>query len=132
MNTKLQVQQDKEDAKRAHQSRQTSSRYKSALKELSAIEREMGALLEIRGGNHSHSILPYRKRTKSEATVVVCASDWHVEEEVRKSKVSGLNQYNLDIAKFRAHQFFLRAIKLTKKEQQDIPIKEMVLFLGGD
>ena len=132
MSIKTEVRHDRILVSAVEKERSTSKKYNRAVKELSAVEREMEALLEIKGSTKTHSINPRLAHTKSEATVVVCASDWHVEEEVKKSKVSGLNQYNLDIARFRAHQFFVRAAKLTKKEQQDIPIKEMVLFLGGD
>jgi len=123
---------DKARVSLVERERATSKKYARAVKELSAVEREFNALLEIKASNKTHAIIPYKGNMKSEATVVVCASDWHVEEEVKAAKVSGLNRYNLDIAQSRAHQFFSRAIKLTKKEQQDIPIRNMVLFLGGD
>lgn len=110
----------------------TDRKYRGALRQIDALEREMSALLHIKETSYTHTIEPYRSGDKSEATAVVLASDWHVEEEVKRSKVSGLNRYNLDIAKARAHQFFQRAVKMVQKEQQDIPIKEMVLWLGGD
>lgn len=132
MSTKTDLNDDKDRVSLVERERTTSKKYGKALKELTAVERELNALLQIKGGSKVHAISPKLPPHKSEATVVVCASDWHVEEEVKMSKVSGLNKYNLDIAKQRAHQFFVRAVKLTRKEQQDIPIKEMVLFLGGD
>lgn len=132
MSIKSDLLADKARVSLVEKERATSKKYARAVKELSAVEHEFNALLEIKASNKTHAIVPYVGGKKSEATVVVCASDWHVEEEVKAVKVSGLNRYNLDIAKSRAHQFFSRAIKLTRKEQQDIPIKEMVLFLGGD
>lgn len=132
MSIKEELVHDKKHVHIVERERVTGRKYKRAVKELTALEKEFDALLEIQKGTKTHAIRPYRSGVRSEATVVVCASDWHVEEEVKRSKVSGLNQYNLDIAKARAHQFFQRAVKLTVKEQQDIPIKEMVLFLGGD
>ena len=129
---KSELLNDKARVSLVEKERATSKKYARAVKELSAVEREFNALLEIKASNKVHAIVPYVGGKKSEATVVVCASDWHVEEEVKAVKVSGLNRYNLDIAKSRAHQFFSRAIKLTQKEQQDIPIRNMVLFLGGD
>ena len=126
------LKQDKIHISNKEKEQATNKKYKKALQEISALEKEMAALLEIKEHHQTISIRSRKDNKKSEATVIVCASDWHVEEEVKKSKVSGLNEYNLDIAKFRAEQFFRRAIKLTQKEQQDIPIKEMVLFLGGD
>ena len=113
-------------------SQRTDRKYRGALRQLGALERELNAALAIKGTNYTHIIEPYRSGDKSEATAIVLASDWHVEEEVRYSKTSGLNRYNLDIAKIRAHQFFQRAVKMMQKEQQDIPIKEMILWLGGD
>lgn len=132
MSTKSEVKQDKAHVSLVERERSTSKKYNQAVRELSAVEKEMEALLQIRASEKNHVISAYRQHLKSEATAVVMATDWHVEEEVKASKVGGLNRYNLDIAKKRADQFFQRAVKLTKKEQQDIPIREMVLFLGGD
>jgi len=127
----MDISKDKANNRLAEKEKEVSKKYRGALKEIHSLEREMDALLEIKKSKNVHQIKSRRSVT-SEATVVVCASDWHVEETVLKSKVSGLNEYNLDIAKERANQLFVKAVKLTRKEQQDIPIKDMVLFLGGD
>lgn len=128
----MDIKDDKAHVSLVERERVTSKKYKSAVRELNAHEKELNALLQIQKGRRVHSIRRRLPSKSSEATAIVCASDWHVEEEVKKCKVSGLNQYNLAIAKKRAEQFFVRALKLVRKEQQDIPIKEMVLFLGGD
>lgn len=108
-------------------------KYNGALHELQQLRREQDAFMSIASSEKTtHVIEPFRSHEKSEATAIVLASDWHVEEEVKRAKTSGLNRYNLDIAKARADQFFSRAVKMIQKEQQDIPIREMVLFLGGD
>jgi hypothetical protein len=112
--------------------KQAEKKYRTAIREITALENELGALLKMKGATYTHEITPAFTEQKSEATAVVLASDFHVEEEVRKSKVNGLNHFNLDIAKARVHQFFQRIVKMVRKEQQDIAIKELVLWLGGD
>ena len=67
-----------------------------------------------------------------EAAAVVMASDWHVEEVVRPEAVSGLNEYNLEIADARIKKFFGGIHKLTRIERAGIDIKTLVLILGGD
>ncbi len=126
------IDMDKAHNKLLEKEKDISKKYKRALRELSQLESEKNALLELRRGQRVNIIKSSRSEKISESTVVVCASDWHVEEEVKKTKVSWLNEYNLDIATDRANHFFRKAVSLTRKEQQDVVIKEMVLFLGGD
>jgi hypothetical protein len=71
-------------------------------------------------------------KEKGEAAAIVQLSDWHVEERVDKKTVNGLNEYNPDIAKFRAENCFRNILKLVKKERNDIKIDKLVLYLGGD
>lgn len=67
-----------------------------------------------------------------EAAAVAVASDWHVEEVVRPESVNGLNEFNLAIAEQRIGRFFDGVLKLTEIERRGIPIKNLVLVLGGD
>jgi hypothetical protein len=109
-----------------------AKKYRALLKQNHQLHAELGASQKIRAGLKTHAILPVHGENTSEATVVVLASDWHVEEEVVPATVNFLNKYNLDIAKKRAHTFFERIVRLVTKEQQDVKIKHVVVFLGGD
>jgi hypothetical protein len=69
---------------------------------------------------------------KHEATAVIVASDWHIEEIVEKESVNMINEYNLEIAEKRAKNFFSNALRLIKKEEKDVTINKVVLALLGD
>lgn len=100
--------------------------------ELERKEQELRAALKIKGPVKVRPILPHKSSHTSEATAVAVLSDFHVEEEVMSKKVSGLNKYNLDIAKQRSERVFQRIERMIRKERQDVEIKTLVLFLGGD
>lgn len=76
-----------------------------------------------------------RERTSnlSEATPLILASDWHIEEEVRPEQVQGRNRYDLDISKRRMERFF-EATRWAIGHQRQVPfkIRDAILWLGGD
>lgn len=67
-----------------------------------------------------------------EATAVVLASDWHVEEEVEPEKVNGLNKYDLQIAEERINRFVDGILWLLDMHRERFQIRDMLLWLGGD
>lgn len=67
-----------------------------------------------------------------EATAVVLASDWHVEETVDPHTVNGLNAYDLSIAEHRARRFFDGLSWLLDAHATHFRIRDLVLWLGGD
>lgn len=95
-------------------------------------EKQLGALDEIGQGVETFHIEPYHGTNTSEATAVMVASDWHVEEHVKPGSVSNLNTFTLDIAKERATKFFQRGHRLLRLLQQDVKIDNLVLPLLGD
>ena len=76
-----------------------------------------------------------RERTSgiTEATPLVLASDWHIEEPVRPEQVAGRNRYNLEIATRRMERFF-EATRWSINHQRQVPfkIRDLILWLGGD
>lgn len=102
------------------------------MKLLSVRDAEKAAILMLAEPKKPSPIKAVKGSGTSEATAVVIASDWHVEEEVLPQKVSYRNRFNLDISKMRAEQFFQNALRLIRKEQQDVEINTMVLGLLGD
>jgi hypothetical protein len=68
----------------------------------------------------------------TEATAVVLASDWHLEQRVDPDKIMYPNEYNLEIAEKRAKQFFQGTLVLLREAEQNVKIKNLVLWLGGD
>lgn len=84
-----------------------------------------------------HKITPIKPRERSggklrEATALACASDWHVEEEVRAEQVAGRNRYNLAIAERRMTRFFEAVRYSIAFNRQIFEIRDLLLWLGGD
>ena len=104
---------------------------KEAISKLEIAERQLELALALDGNITTYVIKP-TKDVRSEAIAIVLASDWHIEEQVKKSQVSGTNEYNLTISQNRAEQFFINTVKLIKKEQRAIEIKTLILALLGD
>jgi len=73
-----------------------------------------------------------RSTHRNQATAIVQFSDWHVEERIEKSLVGGLNEYTPDVARRRADAVTTNTLKLLRKERQDVQIKDLLLWLGGD
>jgi hypothetical protein len=69
---------------------------------------------------------------RGSATAVLNASDWHFEEEVKASAVNGVNEFNLDIAKMRAVEFFRSGAGLIDMCRSRSNISTVVLNLLGD
>lgn len=107
-------------------------KYELLLKQIEKLETENTAILGIVQDNRPHIIYPTKSLGTSEATAIAVASDWHIEEEVRPESVNNKNRYTLEIAKKRADKFFQKIVSLTRKEQQDVTINNLVLALLGD
>lgn len=105
-------------------------KYNTAIVDLERLEKENEA---FRAKSGDVFTIPRRVGTDtSEAVAVILASDWHLEELVRKQWVGGKNEYNLAIAEARAIEFFQNSVMLLEKEQQAVKIETLVLWLGGD
>lgn len=102
------------------------------IEEKERLQKELNASLEIK-----RSIKPYAfnykiSKNDSEATAVVLASDFHIEEEVKANTVNFLNEYNLAIAEKRVAEFFQNTLKLVQTQQHAVKIDTLVLALLGD
>jgi hypothetical protein len=73
-----------------------------------------------------------RESSKSEATAIVLASDWHVGELVESSSIGYVNEYNKDIARQRGEEFFKNTLRLIQIFEKDIEINTLILALLGD
>lgn len=130
--TKDQVEGDIQRSRHKQQLDELQRKYKSALQRIDLLEAERSELLNLSIPSDPHPITPYRSAGKGEATAIAVASDWHVEERVTKAAVNGLNEYNLDIAKKRADEFFRVALHLRNLECQNTSVPRMVIPLLGD
>jgi len=109
----------------------TKKKYKEALLENDRLREEKEAILRVQQTPQS---IKFTKRQNggSDATAFIIASDWHIEETVRPSDVSGLNKYNLEISDARAKKFFSNSLKLLEITQKESRVNQVVLALLGD
>ena len=95
-------------------------------------EEQLDAALSLKQRKIHPADIEAAKDDESEATAFAIASDWHVEETVNPETVSGLNEYNLEIADERIKQFFRSVVRLTEIERHGQKIDNLVLALLGD
>lgn len=107
------------------------AKYKTALQAIERLEGEKEALTGLGKLVNPVFIEPKEGSGTSEATPVLVASDWHVEESVG-NEVGGLNFHNLERADERAKTFFQSGYRLIKMLNQDVHISDVVLAFLGD
>lgn len=124
------VEADRERRRTREQIKHAQDRYHEALKRIEDLERQVGIVGALRTVNPL-PITPKLGRHQSEATPILVASDWHVEETVGP-EVGGLNQYSLEIARDRALRFWKSGHRLIQLLNQDVNISQVVVALLGD
>ncbi len=125
------IDADRQKLRQRSEDRSFKKRYEASLEELARQDQLHAAWSELEQAPATFAIEPQKSSHTSEATAVILASDWHVEERVGE-EVGDLNRYNLDIAKKRATRFFQSSLRLLKLLQQDVTISTVVLALLGD
>jgi hypothetical protein len=115
--------------------RETEAARQDLLKQLDEGNVYNEVLSEARAlGPGKPSIEP-RERVQSkkrEATPLILASDWHIEQEVKPEAVAFRNRYNLDISRRRMQRFFEAIVWAVKQQQATFTIRDIILWLGGD
>lgn len=126
------VADDRKVQKLTAELQQARAKYKDALTTIERLEAQVEFSTALKGDVETFHIEPKQGSGTSEATLVALASDWHIEERVDKGTVSGLNEFNLEIAHQRVTKFFQGMLRLTRLLQQDVRIDNIVLALLGD
>lgn len=127
------ISADREKTRVAQELSTLKKKYDECVRIIDRQEHELSALDNLTAkGVTTFKIEPRQGSGKSEGTVVVPASDWHMEERVNPATINGLNEHNLEFAKARAVKFFQRGLRLTRLLQQDLTIDHMVMPLLGD
>lgn len=126
-----QIAADREKQRTAGELTSLRRKYDEATRIIDRQERELRSMNVLNQGLDTFTIEARKGTRTSEGTVVIVASDWHIEENVG-AEVGGLNLYNVEIAKARAKQFFQGSARLVALLQQDITIETIVLALLGD
>lgn len=108
------------------------AKYGKAITTIDQLEGDLGVFKHLQERVAPVTVEPQYRHGTSEATAVLVASDWHVEERVDSTKVNGLNAFDLDIAQQRATTFFRAGMRLVRLLKQDVKIPTIVLPLLGD
>lgn len=119
------------EAEERDQKNKVKRQHDALLKENLRLKAEVATFTRAK---REPNILVYDKSAEFRSDAIACAlaSDWHVEEPVDKASVMGLNEYNLDVATFRAQNFFKNFLRLTDIMARDSKITTMHLSVLGD
>lgn len=129
----LDVEGDVERLVQKEEKKDIENKYKKSLQVIKELKKINAFADQIKNGTETFKINTSKSSgSKSEATAFLIASDWHMEEEVKKEKVNGLNEYNLEIASQRAKFFFKNGLRLVNIAAKDTELKNIVVALLGD
>ena len=126
------IAEDRRQAADRARYRALEVKYKESLDLLRHYEERADFITYANDGINTFDISPKLPSGAAEGTVVVAASDWHIEEKVTLEQTSGLNEATLDSMKRRITRFFQSTLRLTQLLRQDCHIDQMVMALLGD
>lgn len=121
---------DRKFARLESQAASWKRKYEHAMEELEQAEARSGILKAIKQPIPTDTIT--RLKPGGDAAAVLSLSDWHVEEHVDPTVISGINEYTPQIAKQRAEKMFARAAMLIDFARGFAKIDTAVVWLGGD
>jgi len=130
------VQSDLNTRRLNEKHRYLSDRYKTLLGELDKANSRLDILEQFVDAD-TVSFPPISKDDdkqgeRGEATAVMIASDWHVEERVDPETINWMNEYTLNICEQRGSRFFVEGLRLVKILRSGYKIDNLVLALLGD
>jgi len=131
MNKKTDVKSDVALHATQRSKAESEKKNRAYLKRIAELQREVEGFEKVKPVN-THVIRPKMGKNSNEGTIVVLASDWHMEERVDPSTINDLNTHNLATARKRADEFFQAVVRLTEILSRDVNINHMVLALLGD
>jgi hypothetical protein len=113
--------------------REAGERERELMREIARLRADLETSRSIAANAPPPSVQP-RERLYGvrEAALLVCASDWHVEEYVDPAKIGGVNAYDLAIAERSAQRFFNAVVWLLDHHHGHFAVRDLVLWLGGD
>lgn len=128
------VTSDVAKASTLRRERMANRKYRDAIKEVERLTDELSLFSSV--AEHSRHFRPVvikpRHHGRGEATAMLSVADWHYEEEVIPSAVSGLNEFNLKIAHKRAERLWQSAASLVDMCRTRSKIDTMVVMILGD
>jgi len=128
------IKRDIELLKATGKIRELGSKYKAALRHIEEQDKFLEKVVSFKDAIRGAQIpvLPVVQSKESEATAVVLASDWHAGEKYKRSKVNGLNEFNLETFHIRQGLFFQRTHNALEMLRSKSRIDTVVLGLLGD
>jgi len=129
----LRVEMDVRGYKTKTEFHNLNIKYKRLMLNLDAERKKNNVLMQV----NPKSVKPIKLDAPvysgtSTSTAVAVLSDWHIDELVEKNSVNGLNEFNSEIAEYRAKKLFEHLIKVIKIERNGTKIETLVLALLGD
>ena len=122
-----------QEQKKAHDQKiHTARTLKEALAQIEELETHVSAIKALQRSRASYPITARHKSGTSEATAIAMATDWHFGSRIKPEQVNNRNRFDVQIATQRIATFFERVVRLIQKERQDVILKDLILFLGGD
>lgn len=110
-----------------------NTRMKNQLKEYKAREDFSKAIDVTKLGDLESLTVSVNKSLKEQVIPITTLSDAHVEEEVKKTVVNGINEYNLDISKYRVEIYFKRVLYMLRQcKKAGYKFDTIVIGLLGD
>lgn len=126
------VDNDIKNYKLVQESSSVIQKYNQLMNKYISLEKNFNAILKISDNTDDVVIRPCYKDNIDESVAFAVTSDWHVEERVDKESINFLNEYNLDIARFRITRFYQNTLKLVRILSVDTKIKTLVIPHIGD
>jgi len=126
------INEDLKASKERRNNVEASKKNKELVIMLEEKDEYIDTLLWVKEEEYHKTAIQPNKDSKSEATAVVLASDWHLEEIVDPEVVNHINSYNPDIASERALNFFKNSLRLTDIMAKEINIQNLVMAFLGD
>lgn len=120
------IKVDSTIAKLQSEVRSINARYKTALEQIEEYEKRQEFISAIQTGQIYQWDEKVRKGKVNQATAIALLSDWHIEEDVKPSKVTHLNEYNDKVAERRVKRV---AWKILEYLDRYCPMAK-VLYLG--
>jgi hypothetical protein len=108
------------------------ARHDQAEKDLADAEKKVELFTATAGSFEQQALKWKSPKPGGQATALINATDWHVEERIDPRTINGLNEYTLDIANRRITKLWEKAVYLTEASRSISKIRNCVLALLGD
>ena len=125
------VSERNEKAKKKIKEKQIEGQLEYLIQRNAILEETLG-IKQATADVEIYELKPLEKSGGKETVSISLFSDFHCDEVVLPESVMGKNEYNPEIAKKRANNYFLNLVKLISHHQKNYTIKRHIIALLGD